>query len=141
MQVFNTYSGSNDDDDDDWVDSPTSTRKLSIKGAIKHARPRPIRIPRVESDSYAMFKQKQECALRISIHETFDREIGRGAGLSHLEIGADKLTILYQHSQSKLSTQELADLQKATHFDKKELQQWYKGMRSAKVVRFIQNVS
>ena len=30
-------------------------------------------------------------------------------------------------SQSKLSQQELADLQKATHFDKKELQQWYKG--------------
>lgn len=29
--------------------------------------------------------------------------------------------------QSKLSQQELIDLQKATHFDKKELQQWYKG--------------
>ncbi|KAK7516105.1 uncharacterized protein IWZ02DRAFT_458419 [Phyllosticta citriasiana] len=30
-------------------------------------------------------------------------------------------------SQSKLTQQELTDLQKATHFDKKELQQWYKG--------------
>jgi len=30
-------------------------------------------------------------------------------------------------SQSKLSHQEISDLQKATHFDKKELQQWYKG--------------
>jgi len=30
-------------------------------------------------------------------------------------------------SQSKLSQQELIDLQKSTHFDKKELQQWYKG--------------
>ncbi|KKY20061.1 putative endosomal integral membrane protein [Diplodia seriata] len=30
-------------------------------------------------------------------------------------------------SQSKLTQQELSDLQKATHFDKKELQQWYKG--------------
>jgi len=30
-------------------------------------------------------------------------------------------------SQSKLSQQELAELQRATHFDKKELQQWYKG--------------
>jgi len=29
--------------------------------------------------------------------------------------------------QTKLSQQELSDLQKATHFDKKELQQWYKG--------------
>lgn len=31
------------------------------------------------------------------------------------------------YSQSKLTQQELTDLQKATHFDKKELQQWYKG--------------
>ncbi|KAI5303069.1 Neuronal calcium sensor 1 [Ascosphaera pollenicola] len=29
--------------------------------------------------------------------------------------------------QSKLSAAELEELQKATHFDKKELQQWYKG--------------
>ena len=29
--------------------------------------------------------------------------------------------------QSKLSTDQLAELQKSTHFDKKELQQWYKG--------------
>lgn len=29
--------------------------------------------------------------------------------------------------QSKLSQDELAELQKSTHFDKKELQQWYKG--------------
>lgn len=34
---------------------------------------------------------------------------------------------LLRGSQSKLSSQELGDLQKATHFDKKELQQWYKG--------------
>lgn len=32
-------------------------------------------------------------------------------------------------SQSKLSQEELADLQNATLFDKKELQQWYKGFR------------
>ncbi|OCF75769.1 calcium-binding protein NCS-1 [Kwoniella mangroviensis CBS 8886] len=30
-------------------------------------------------------------------------------------------------SQSKLSADDLADLQKNTYFDKKELQQWYKG--------------
>ncbi|KAI4751339.1 neuronal calcium sensor 1 [Aureobasidium sp. EXF-3400] len=37
------------------------------------------------------------------------------------------LTLHPHNSQSKLSAQELSDLQKATHFDKKELQQWYKG--------------
>lgn len=31
--------------------------------------------------------------------------------------------------QSKLSPTQLDELQRATHFDKKELQQWYKGMR------------
>ena len=40
----------------------------------------------------------------------------------------NKKLIVHFCSQSKLSQQELADLQKATHFDKKELQQWYKGM-------------
>ena len=30
-------------------------------------------------------------------------------------------------SQSKLSQEQLNQLQKDTHFDKKELQQWYKG--------------
>ena len=73
------------------------------------------------------FKGKQECALKIGIHEIFDEEIRKGAGMSYLEIGKDKLTIHPHHSQSKLSQQELIDLQKATHFDKKELQQWYKG--------------
>ena len=32
--------------------------------------------------------------------------------------------------QSKLSPQQLDELQRSTHFDRKELQQWYKGMRS-----------
>ena len=32
-----------------------------------------------------------------------------------------------QIRQSKLSQEELVQLQKETHFDKKELQQWYKG--------------
>ena len=31
------------------------------------------------------------------------------------------------YSQSKLSSDQLEQLQKDTHFDKKELQQWYKG--------------
>jgi hypothetical protein len=29
--------------------------------------------------------------------------------------------------QSKLSQEQLNELQRSTHFDKKELQQWYKG--------------
>lgn len=37
-----------------------------------------------------------------------------------------KLTRAF-YRQSKLSQDELNQLQKDTHFDKKELQQWYKG--------------
>jgi hypothetical protein len=35
--------------------------------------------------------------------------------------------VLHDYRQSKLSQEQLAELQKSTHFDKKELQQWYKG--------------
>lgn len=38
----------------------------------------------------------------------------------------DKLT--WHHRQSKLSQEQLSELQRSTHFDKKELQQWYKGL-------------
>lgn len=102
-------------------------RRPSINGAINHARPRPFRIPRPASQSYPAFKGKQECALKIGIHEIWDVELRKGTGLSHVEISHDMLTLHRSRSQSKLSQQELIDLQKATHFDKKELQQWYKG--------------
>jgi hypothetical protein len=35
--------------------------------------------------------------------------------------------LYFFYRQSKLSQDQLAELQKSTHFDKKELQQWYKG--------------
>ena len=38
-----------------------------------------------------------------------------------------RILLTYSISQSKLSQDELNQLQKDTHFDKKELQQWYKG--------------
>jgi hypothetical protein len=67
-------------------------------------------------------------ALKIGIGETFDKEMKKSARIAHLEVDGDTLTIHKCNSQSKLSQQELQDLQKSTHFDKKELQQWYKGM-------------
>ena len=41
------------------------------------------------------------------------------------------------YRQSKLSQDELNQLQKDTHFDKKELQQWYKGVSMASIL--VQN--
>jgi len=106
-----------------------SSGEFALSGrrhSVNSARPRPFHIPRTVSDSYPAFKDKQQCALKIGIQHTFDEEIKK-AGFTHLEVGTDVLTVHLHHSQSKLSQQELIDLQKATHFDKKELQQWYKG--------------
>lgn len=68
----------------------------------------------------------QKIALANAIRG-FEDELGSRCGIKCLETQKHKL-IVSHHSQSKLSQQELADLQKATHFDKKELQQWYKGV-------------
>ena len=38
-----------------------------------------------------------------------------------------RVRVLMRFSQSKLSQEQLNQLQRDTHFDKKELQQWYKG--------------
>ena len=58
-------------------DFVTTERRPSINGAINYARTRPMRIPRRVSQSYPAFKGKQEHALRIGIHEMFDKEIHR----------------------------------------------------------------
>lgn len=126
-KVHDIYPDGDGHDDEAFPGDTTSTgRRPSVNGAINHARPRPFHVPRATSQSYPAYKGKQECALKIGIREAFDKEISKGTGISYLEVVKDKLTI-HKHSQSKLSQQELSDLQKATHFDKKELQQWYKG--------------
>lgn len=93
--------------------------------SVNHARRRPSHVPRVASQSYPAFKAKQDCALRIGV-KGMEEVLAKGTGIGLIEMLKGKLTIRFR-SQSKLSQQELADLQKATHFDKKELQQWYKG--------------
>ena len=71
------------------------------------------------------YKDMQRVAFANAVRE-LESELGSRSNIDHIELENDTL-ILRQCSQSKLSQQELADLQKATHFDKKELQQWYKG--------------
>jgi len=101
-------------------------RKGSLSGAINHARARPFRIPRIVSESYPAFHSKQVAALKIGISD-LEQKIRCSTGIAYLQLEEDVLTVHREGSQSKLSQQELQDLQKATHFDKKELQQWYKG--------------
>ncbi|KAK4955059.1 Calcium-binding protein NCS-1 [Elasticomyces elasticus] len=101
-------------------------RKGSLSGAINFARVRPFRIPRIVSESYPAFHSKQVAALKIGVTD-LEQKIRSSTGVAYLALDVNKLTLHCDGSQSKLSQQELQDLQKATHFDKKELQQWYKG--------------
>jgi neuronal calcium sensor 1 len=125
-KVHDIYPDEEEEDIQRTAHHSAEDRRPSINGAINHARPRPLRIPRPVSQSYPAFKGKLECALKIGIHENFDEEIRKRTGISDVDMTDNGLTF-HHNSQSKLSQQELIDLQKATHFDKKELQQWYKG--------------
>ncbi|KAK1020042.1 Calcium-binding protein NCS-1, partial [Friedmanniomyces endolithicus] len=100
-------------------------RPNPFSGSINLARARPLRIPRVASESYPAFHRKQVAALKIAI-TGLEQEIRSSTGISYFSLNGHKLTLHREGSQSKLSQQELQDLLKATHFDKKELQQWYK---------------
>jgi hypothetical protein len=105
--------------------STTLPEGIALAGPVNHARRRPSHVPRHASGSYPAFKAKQDCALKIGCHELAE-EIAKSTGVDKIEVLKQKLTF-HRRSQSKLSQQELSELQKATHFDKKELQQWYKG--------------
>ena len=113
--------------DKDEQEPASCTRKVSLAGALNYARPRPSHIA-ASFSSFTAFREKQEFALRIGLAE-LERQVMKSTGIARFDMTKHKLTVNL-HSQSKLSQQELQDLQKATHFDKKELQQWYKGMRT-----------
>jgi hypothetical protein len=99
---------------------------------LKFARRRHSDVPRHDESGYTHYKDMQKVALANAVRE-FETELESRCGVAHLEIENQRL-IVQHYSQSKLSQQELADLQKATHFDKKELQQWYKGARRVEPV-------
>ena len=92
---------------------------------LKHARARPVHLPSPSEPGYQHYVEQRERALEPSVR-ILAQCFAHDSGVECWKLENDRL-IVYQHSQSKLSQQELSDLQKATHFDKKELQQWYKG--------------
>ncbi|KAH9861630.1 Neuronal calcium sensor 1 [Plenodomus biglobosus] len=92
---------------------------------LKFARRHHVLVPRHGDPGYEHYKALQKTAFVTAVRE-LEKELGSRSNVDHLEL-QNKTLIVRHYSQSKLSQQELADLQKATHFDKKELQQWYKG--------------
>lgn len=94
-------------------------------GPLKFARQHHRHVPDHDEPGYDHYCALRDVTLSNAI-KSFETALRAGTPLAHIDIENGMLTVYY-HSQSKLSQQELADLQKATHFDKKELQQWYKG--------------
>lgn len=92
---------------------------------LKFARPRRASVPNHADPEYAHYRSIQQVVLANAVNGLW-RELSSRSAVNCLNIENETLTV-HHHSQSKLSQQELAELQKATHFDKKELQQWYKG--------------
>ncbi|THV93284.1 neuronal calcium sensor 1 [Aureobasidium pullulans] len=122
---LNNTMHSIDDHDNNNGTSPIDD-VAGLLATANHARQRPKHIPRHTSNSYMDYALHRTTALRTAIHH-LEQELGAHSPISHMSLGTDKLTLHPHPSQSKLSQQELGELQKATHFDKKELQQWYKG--------------
>jgi phosphoribosyl-AMP cyclohydrolase len=127
-KVHDTYP---DEPDDMSTGSPAQGEGVAVLGSVNRARRRPSRVPRPDSMSYSTYKAKQEFALKIGVHG-LQEEMAKSTGVGKIDVLKGKLMVHFR-SQSKLSQQELSDLQKATHFDKKELQQWYKGEFAAEV--------
>ena len=121
-KVHDTYP---DEPEHTSTSSPAQGEGIAVLGSVNRARRRPSRVPRPDFMSYSTYKAKQEFALKIGVHG-LQEEMAKSTGVGKIDVLKGKLTV-YFRSQSKLSQQELSDLQKATHFDKKELQQWYKG--------------
>lgn len=96
---------------------------------LKFARQHHVEIPHHDDPEYARYQAMQKVALSNAV-KSFKQELAERSPVEHIQLEDQKLIVRHR-SQSKLSQQELADLQKATHFDKKELQQWYKGAERA----------
>jgi hypothetical protein len=95
---------------------------------LKFARLHHAAVPSHDEPGYTHYKAARDSALANAVR-AFEKELGARCAVEYVQLENEKL-IVRHYSQSKLSQQELADLQKATHFDKKELQQWYKGAHS-----------
>lgn len=110
---------------------PLGERKLPLlerdHAPLNFARLHHTTLPHHGDAAYPHYQAERNVALANALKQ-LSEELACRSNVQRLEFGNQKLTVQY-HSQSKLSQQELADLQQATHFDKKELQQWYKGTK------------
>jgi len=108
---------------------PLGTREVPLLAQehppLNFARQHNTEVPHHGDPGYSRYRGMRDVVLRNGV-KAFENALSSSSPVEYIILQNEKLIVQY-HSQSKLSQQELADLQKATHFDKKELQQWYKG--------------
>jgi neuronal calcium sensor 1 len=118
-----------DCDRDELPHMPLGSREVPMLAhehpPLNFARQHNADVPHHGDPGYEHYQASRAVALSNGF-ENLKHEMSARSPVQLLILENASLTVRY-HSQSKLSQQELADLQKATHFDKKELQQWYKG--------------
>jgi Ca2+-binding EF-hand superfamily protein len=93
---------------------PQRTPAASLPGSIKSRSPLKFVKNRLSFDSFTLGRRRSS-----NKHDIGNLVARAGQAEDELTDGA---------RQSKLSQEQLTELQRSTHFDKKELQQWYKGM-------------
>jgi hypothetical protein len=113
-------------EDDGCAVCPHFSRTFSGTVGIKHCRKRKQHVPTHGEPGWQEYLKARQRAMKIAIQTLARMSLGQNGLVESVEFTESVLTFQLQR-QSKLSQQDLADLQAATKFDKKELQQWYKG--------------
>jgi hypothetical protein len=118
-----------------------SRMRLAAPGRISITTPErhhPWMAPKKEEPGYYEYLKKLRDTMLIAVTVKSKRLAQALEGRYAIIVESDKLTVEFKlHSQSKLSQTDLAELQKATKFDKKELQPWYKGEALETIARYI----
>jgi hypothetical protein len=108
---------------------------FELRGYLRHSAGIPPP-PQAYTILLPSIKKRKSCSIlqklrhRIQKLKPFDRSVSPRTEHFIATLGTldDELTAISR--QSKLSQEQLSELQRSTHFDKKELQQWYKGISS-----------
>lgn len=112
-----------------------SDEYFELRGYLRHSAGIPPP-PQAYAILLPSMKKRESCSIlqklrhRIQKLNPFDRSISPQTENFVATLGNPDGELTSISRQSKLSQEQLSELQRSTHFDKKELQQWYKGISS-----------
>ena len=105
--------------------------EITLETSFQHLKAKPtsesVLVLRHKVESIRSFTPIKALRSRLSL-ESFHLGPRRNSLNSDIKKLVAENPLTQDDRQSKLSQEQLSELQRSTHFDKKELQQWYKGM-------------